>query len=65
MTFCDLDTDDVLWYSTSSFRELNFTTHKKNFPCASLKTLKCWTPSEHLHKNMEIKHTVGNYILIN
>ena len=29
---CERDTEAVWWYSTSSFRELNLTTHKKNLP---------------------------------
>lgn len=41
LTSCERDTLAVRWYSTNSFSELNFTTHKKNFPCASRKTLKC------------------------
>lgn len=49
LTSCERDTLAVRWYSTNSFSELNLTTHKKNLPCASRKTLKCCTPSEHLH----------------
>lgn len=41
LTSWERDTDVVRWYSTNSFNEPNFTTHKKNFPAASLKTLKC------------------------
>lgn len=49
LTSCERETDAVRWYSTSSLRLLNLTTHKKNLPCASLNTLKCCTPSEHLY----------------
>lgn len=49
LTSCERDTLEVLWYSTNSLRELNLTTQRKNFPAASLRTLKCWTPSGHLH----------------
>lgn len=41
LTSCERDTLAVRWYSTNSFRELNLTTHKKNFPFASRSTLKC------------------------
>lgn len=54
LTSCERETDAVRWYSTNSLRLLNFTTHKKNFPCASLKTLKCCTPSEHLRINKDL-----------
>lgn len=47
LTSCERDTEAVRWYSTSSLRELNLTTHKKNLPWLSRRTLKCWTPSEH------------------
>jgi len=49
LTSCERETDAVRWYSTSSLRLLNLTTHRKNLPCASLNTLKCCTPSEHLY----------------
>lgn len=48
LTSWERETDAVLWYSTNSFRLLNLTTQRKNFPCASRNTLKCCTPSEHL-----------------
>lgn len=48
LTSCERDTEAVRWYSTSSFRLLNLTTQRKNFPWASRNTLKCCTPSEHL-----------------
>ena len=41
-------TDDVRWYFTSSFKELNLTTHRKYFPAPSRNTLKCWTLSSNL-----------------
>ena len=47
-TSCERETEDVRWYSTNSLRLLNLTTQRKNLPWASLSTLKCWTPSEHL-----------------
>lgn len=50
LTSCERDTLAVRWYSTNSLSELNFTTHRKNLPCASRNTLKCCTPSEHLKK---------------
>jgi len=49
-TSCDLETEAVRWYSTNSFKLLNLTTQRKNFPWASRSTLKCCTPSEHLKK---------------
>jgi hypothetical protein len=42
-SFCVRLIDEVLWYLTSSLRELNLTTHRKYLPAPSLKTLKCWT----------------------
>ena len=49
-----LDTLAEWWYSTSSFRLLNFTTQRKNFPWASLRTLKCCTPSPHFTLKVKI-----------
>lgn len=56
LTSCERETEAVRWYSTSSLRELNFTTHKKNLPCASRNTLKCCTPSEHLKKRSSLQN---------
>lgn len=39
-----------LWYLTNSFRDLNFTDHKKYFPLLSRSTLKCWMVSSNLKK---------------
>ena len=40
---CERLTEEARWYSTSWFKELNFTTHKKYFPAPSRKILKCCT----------------------
>lgn len=65
LTSCDRDTLAVRWYSTSSLRELNFTTQRKNLLWASRRTLKCWTPSGHLQDTeVEILVRVIDYILM-
>lgn len=52
---CPRLTDDIRWYSISSFIELNLTTHRKYLPAPSLNTLKCWIFSWNLEeKSMHI-----------
>ena len=47
---CERLTEEARWYSTSWFKELNFTTHKKYFPAPSRKILKCCTLPPNLQK---------------
>ena len=55
---CDRLTDCVLWYLTRSFKESNFTTHKKYFPAPSRNTLKCWTWLPNLWSGNKGQHKI-------
>lgn len=52
---CERLTEEERWYSTSWFKELNFTTHKKYFPAPSRKILKCCTLPPNLQNFEEIR----------
>lgn len=54
------ETEVVRWYSTSSLRELNFTTQRKYFPAPSRRTLKCWTSFPYLYKVRTETHEESN-----
>ena len=58
---CDRLTEWFLWYVTSSLRELNLTTQRKNLPCVSRSTLKCCTSPPHLQLERKIWKNPGKW----
>ena len=58
---CERLTEWFLWYVTSSLRELNLTTQRKNLPCVSRSTLKCCTSPPHLQLQRNIRKNPGKW----